>query len=141
MSKFIAKKSIVINASPEKVWQAIVDPELVKKYFFGTTVESSWRKGDPIRWTGEWEGTRYEDKGIILEVEQNKLLKYSYWSSFSGKPDAPENYKVIVYRLRDLGDKTEYIIEQEASTAEEAAHSEGNWGSVLEGMRQLVEKS
>ncbi len=136
---YIAKKSIIIDAPVAKVWQAIVDPEMVKKYFFGTKVESSWQKGAAIRWTGAWEGTTYEDKGVVLDVEPNKFLRYSYWSSFSGKPDVPENYRVITYRINEVNGKTEYSIEQESTTEEEAAHSESSWGNILEGMRQLLE--
>jgi uncharacterized protein YndB with AHSA1/START domain len=137
---YTAKQSITINASQSKVWEAIVNPELVKKYFFGTTVTSTWKKGDPITWTGEWEGKAYEDKGKILDIEKDKLLKYTYWSSFSGKPDVPENYVVVTYRLRDVGGKTEYTIEQEGLASEEAVrHSEQNWAGVLEGLRKMLE--
>jgi uncharacterized protein YndB with AHSA1/START domain len=138
---YTAKQVITINAPKSKVWEALINPELVKKYFFGTNVESSWKKGEPIRFTGEWEGKKYEDKGTILEIEKEKLLKYSYWSSFSGKPDVPENYHNVTYRLRDVGGNTEYSVEQEGIETEAAAeHSEKNWGSVMEAMRKMLEE-
>jgi uncharacterized protein YndB with AHSA1/START domain len=36
--KLIAKVSATINAPIAKVWDALVTPELIKRYFFGTTV-------------------------------------------------------------------------------------------------------
>ena len=44
---YTAKQSITIAAPRSKVWDAITKPELVKQYFFGTTVESTYKKGSP----------------------------------------------------------------------------------------------
>jgi uncharacterized protein YndB with AHSA1/START domain len=138
---YTAKQVITIAAPKSKVWEALTKPELVKKYFFGTNVESTWKKGDPIRFTGEWEGKAYEDKGKILEIEKDKLLKYSYWSSFSGKPDVPENYNTVTYRLRDMGGNTEYTVEQDGIETEAAAeHSQKNWAGVMEALRKMLEE-
>ncbi|HZY81386.1 MAG TPA: SRPBCC family protein [Cyclobacteriaceae bacterium] len=138
---YTAKQSITIAASRDKVWDALTKPELVKQYFFGTNVESTWKKGAPIRFTGEWEGKAYEDKGNILEITPGKLLKYNYWSSFSNKADVPENYANVTYRLVEMGGNTEFIVEQDGLDTEEAArHTESNWASIMQSLRQLLEK-
>lgn len=137
---YTAKQSITIVAPRSKVWEALTKPELVKKYFFGTTVESTWKKGDPIRFTGEWDGKKYEDKGKILDIEKDKLLKYSYFSSWSGKPDVPENYHNVTYTLNDIPGGTEFVVEQEGLETEDAAeHTEKNWASIMEDLRKLLE--
>ena len=56
------KTSIIINAPAAQVWKALTDPAIIKQYFFGTNVETDWKKGSPITWTGEWEGKTYQDK-------------------------------------------------------------------------------
>lgn len=138
---YTAKQTITIAASRPSVWEALTKPELVKQYFFGTTVESSWKKGEPIRFKGEWEGKKYEDKGNILEIEKDKLLKYSYFSSWSGKPDVPENYHNVTYKLNDIPGGTEFVVEQEGLETEDAAeHTEKNWASIMEDLRKLLEK-
>lgn len=58
-----AKAEITINTPISKVWEALITPELIKKYFFGTNVSSDWMEGSEIIWKGEWEGHLYEDKG------------------------------------------------------------------------------
>jgi len=124
-----------------KVWEALTKPEYVKQYFFGTNMEADLRKGGKLRFTGEWEGKQYEDKGTILEIENEKLLKYNYFSSFSGKPDVPENYHVVTYKLVDMGGNTEYLVEQEGLETEDAArHTEQNWAAIMESLRKLLEK-
>src|ERR1044071_6348847 len=138
---YTAKQSITIASPRPKVWEALTKPELVKKYFFGTTVESTWKKGDPIRFTGEWDGKKYEDKGKILDIEKDKLLKYSYFSSWSGKPDALENYHNVTYTLNDIAGGTEFVVEQEGLETEDAAeHTEKNWASIMEDLRKLLEQ-
>ncbi|MDR7521114.1 MAG: SRPBCC domain-containing protein, partial [Armatimonadota bacterium] len=61
----IARASIAINAFRAKVWEALVNPEAIKQYMFGTHVVTDWREGSPIRWKGEWQGKSYEDYGMI----------------------------------------------------------------------------
>jgi len=51
----IARASITIKVQVSKVWEALVNPDLVKQYMFGTTVVSDWNEGSPIVWKGEWQ--------------------------------------------------------------------------------------
>lgn len=142
MENFIAKSETIINASEEKVWEALTNPEMVKQWLFGTEMSvTEWKAGGRISYKGVWEGKPYEDKGEILEIEPGKKLVSSYWSNFSGLPDVPENYQKVSYLLEPAGDGTKLIIIQEGSKTEESAkHSEGNWNSVLQSMKQLLEK-
>lgn len=71
-SRLTSDASIEINASSDKVWQAITDPATVKEWSFGTTVESDWKAGSPIIFRGEWNGQSYEDKGIIQKIEARR---------------------------------------------------------------------
>jgi uncharacterized protein YndB with AHSA1/START domain len=37
------EKKILINASISKVWKALVTPEIIAKYLYGTKVKSDWK--------------------------------------------------------------------------------------------------
>jgi len=138
---FVAKISIEINAESTVVWKWLTDPELIKQYFFGTQTETDWKKGSPITFRGEWEGKKYEDKGTILDIQSGKFVKYNYWSSMSGTPDAPENYATIMYELTTKGNTTILTIIQDGITTEESkAHSEQNWNAVMGGMKKMIEQ-
>lgn len=133
--------SFIINASTQKVWHALTEPEIVKQYFFGTKLETSWNVGDPITFSGEWDGKAYVDKGTILQIEVGKSVTYNYWSSFSGKEDKPENYANIVYRLDEEGNQTKLTVQQDRIADKEALeHSEQNWKMVVNSMKELIEK-
>lgn len=132
---------ITINAPSEKVWKGLTDPKLIKQYFFGTDAKSDWKKGSPITFSGEWEGRKYQDKGTVLDVTPERLLKYNYWSSMSGIEDKPENYVVITYEVFPGGNTTDLVITQENIPNEEMKkHSEDNWRKVLEGLKKVVEE-
>jgi uncharacterized protein YndB with AHSA1/START domain len=100
---FIAKATISINAPASKVWDALTKPNLIKQYLFGTEVTTDWQVGSPITYKGTWEGKAYEDKGRVIQIEPGKLLVSTFWSSLSGLPDIPENYKTVRYELSAEG--------------------------------------
>ena len=139
-NKYTATASTTINAPASKVWQALVNPELIKQYLFNTEVISDWEVGSSIIYRGEWEGKAFEDKGKILKIEPEKVLMSTHWSPLSGVPDIPENYHTVTYTLSDQGDSTEVtIIQDNNATEEEKAHSEKNWNLVLDGLKKLLE--
>ncbi len=44
----LAKASITINAPVSKVWDALITPEAIKHYMFGSDTVSDWKEGSPI---------------------------------------------------------------------------------------------
>ncbi|HYG83960.1 MAG TPA: SRPBCC family protein [Verrucomicrobiae bacterium] len=140
MNTYSASTNITINAPRSAVWEALTTPALVKQYFFGTDLVTTWEVGTPIYFRGEWEGQQYEDKGTVLEFAPETSLAFNYWSPASGIEDKPELYQVIRYELTDEGDGTKVTITQSNVDAQERAnHSVENWQQVLEGMKKLVE--
>jgi len=140
MTALTLKLSVHFNAPISKVWDALVNPAQIKKYMFGTNVVSEWKVGSPISFSGEWEGKPYEDKGTILGMQQEKLMKYNYWSNFSGEKDEHANYSNITYELAEQNGGTLFTLTQDNFKNEEArGHSEKNWGMVFETMKKILE--
>jgi uncharacterized protein YndB with AHSA1/START domain len=133
--------TISIRASKAMVWEALTNPVLIKKYFFGTDTDTDWKVGSPVFYRGVWEGKPYEDKGTILANEFQRKIQFNYWSSFSGKPDALEHYATITYLLEGDNGETKYTVVQDNIENEELlAHSEANWKMVMEGMKKMIEE-
>ncbi|SEP44020.1 SRPBCC domain-containing protein [Mucilaginibacter sp. OK283] len=140
MEKLTLKTEIKFKAPAAKVWRGLTDPAMVKEYFFGTNLESTWKVGEPIKFSGEWEGHKYEDKGTILEIEPGKFVTYSYWSSMAGTEDKPENYANITYSLdEENGETTLTIIQDNIKNQEAKEHSEQNWQGMFEGLKKMIE--
>ena len=137
----IINKTLFINASPAKVWDALTNPELIKQWLFGTNVISDWNEGSPIYFTGEWQGTEYKDKGTILQFEKEKVFQYNYWSGFSGLPDSIEYYSIITFTLEPTSKGTQLNLTQSNFPTETGyEHSDKNWDTVLEVMKTVIEK-
>jgi uncharacterized protein YndB with AHSA1/START domain len=136
----VAKASAKIDAPVSVVWDALVNPEVISKYMFGTQVISRWKRGSSITWKGVWEGKSYEDKGKILELVPKRILSYSHFSPLSGLPDAPENYHTVIVELSGSGDLTMISLSQDNNPTEEARdHSQRNWKMMLAGLKKLLE--
>jgi uncharacterized protein YndB with AHSA1/START domain len=138
---FVAKASVTIGAPAAEVWKALIDPALIKQYFFGTDVVSDWKPGRPIVFSGEWQGKRYKDKGVILQAEPERLLQYTHWSNLSGLPDTPENYHTVTIELTAQGPATAVSLSQDNNPTEQARdHSQKNWESIFAALKELLEK-
>ena len=140
-SNINAQVSVNVHASIANVWEALTRPEIIKQYFFGTNTITDWKVGSPIKFQGEWEGRSYEDKGTILEIQKNKLIKYDYWSSMSGIEDKPENYVIVTYLLSGEDENVNLTVLQENIPDEKMkTHSEENWNKVLQVLKKVVEE-
>lgn len=133
--------SVNIQAPASKVWRTLTDPALIEQYLFGTQAVSDWKEDSPLFFKGEWEGTKYEDKGVILTFEKDKLFQYSYWSSFSGLEDTPENYSVVTNILSESNDETILMIVQQGFKDQTSMdHTLENWKSVLTKIKSIAEQ-
>ncbi len=134
--------SIEINATPAKVWEALTNPEIIKEYLFGTETITDWQPGSEIIFQGEYEGYKYRDKGIIQECVPNKLICYSYWSGFSGLPDKPENYNLVIYSLASTDDKTTTFTwtQKGFATEEGYKHSLNGMDAFLKQIKDIIER-
>jgi uncharacterized protein YndB with AHSA1/START domain len=136
----ILNKTISINATTSEVWKALTNPELIKQWLFGTKVISDWKVGKSILFTGNWQGTDYEDKGTILKFDPEKVFQYNYWSGFSGTQDVPENYSVITFELKTNAAVTILTLTQSNFASETAyEHSDKNWDAILALMKKIIE--
>jgi len=140
MTGIMATAETDIQATPDQVWDALTDPKAISAYMFGTKVKTTWRPGDTITWSGEYEGRKYEDHGEILEVEPAHHLKVTHFSPLSGQKDVPENYHTVTYDLQERGNRTHVTLQQDNNgSAEEAEHSTKNWEMMLDGLKKHVE--
>jgi uncharacterized protein YndB with AHSA1/START domain len=142
MKGLVATAEIDIAGPASSVWQALTDPERIKQYFMGATVETDWQPGSPITWSGEYNGKPYQDKGTIIEVQREHLLVLTHFSPMTGQPDLPENYHTITYRLAERDDKTNLTLSQDNNGSDdEVEHSRTTWQAMVEDIKRIVESN
>ncbi len=138
----IASGSIHINSTSERIWDVLTNPEKIKTYLFGTEVKTDWKKGNPITFSGEYNGHTYEDKGNVVEHIPNESLSYSYWSGFSGLEDKPENYSLVSLSITKFDNNTcEFTWHQQGFASQEGqSHTQEGLKTILEQIKNLAEE-
>ncbi|MGI9614031.1 MAG: ArsR/SmtB family transcription factor [Acidimicrobiales bacterium] len=72
----VHRYQVVVKASPEEVWLAIVDGDQTAQYFFKTRVASTWEVGAPVTYTLP-DGTVAAD-GEILAIDPGHRVEYTF---------------------------------------------------------------
>ncbi len=143
MQKPIVEVDTTIAADPKTIWAAMTRKHTAM--FAGADVDTDWKVGHPITFSGRWKGKAFKDHGEIQSLKEGRELSFTHWSEMDGTPDKPENYHIVRYVLEPHGHKTMVKLSQtnmgnakvDASTRQEY---EKNWRMMLDGLKDAVEK-
>ena len=131
---------IVLNAPVEKVWNALTQPELVKKWQYGSELITDWKIGSEIRFRNEWEGQIFEQWGKVLEVVPNQQVKYSLFFPRPELEDKLENYFIMSYILSEENQKTKLeIIQEDNRPGAVQEEPQGEENPILQALKNLIE--
>ena len=129
-----------LNASLEKVWEALTNPEKVKLWQFGSDLITTWEVGSDIKFVTEWEGQVFQQWGKVLEIDYLKKISYSLFAPRPDLEDKPENYFIMNYILTDKKGFTflEIIqVDNRPNSVQEPPQGEEN--PVLQMLKNLIE--
>jgi len=148
MEPLFIKNSISINALPQKVWDALINPEKTKIYMFGCETVSDWKVGSQLLWKATYEGKEMVFvKGNIIEIKDFKKLVYTVFDPNSTMEDIPQNYLTVTYELIFDENNTTLNVTQgdynsvadgEKRYKESYNNGEG-WNPILVGIKKIVE--
>ena len=140
MTGFVATAETEIQASPQRVWAALTEPDQIAVYMGGSRVETNWEVGSGITWSGEYDGRLYQDKGTVLAYDEPRVLSVTHYSPLMGQDDVPANYHTLVYTLAGDGAATTVTLTQDNCADEaQAEQFSRNWQSMLDGIKSYVE--
>ena len=134
-----------IRSTPEKVWAALTDPQTVRKFWFGMTVDCDFKAGSP--WRLKFEDGRMADSGEILQAEPPTRLVIRWRNEFKPELKA-EGYSRCTMAIEtadyypDFGGKAVKLtitheLEGEGTMFIEAVS--GGWPKVLSNLKSLLE--
>jgi uncharacterized protein YndB with AHSA1/START domain/DNA-binding transcriptional ArsR family regulator len=128
---------IYIKTTPERLWEAITDTELRRKYNFGVGVESDWTPGS------HYEGSHPTASGALvegenLEVDPPRRLVQSF-NALWGESVAKEATSRVTYEIEAVGDSCRLTVTHDQ--LREGANDElfGGWPMILSGLKTLLE--
>jgi uncharacterized protein YndB with AHSA1/START domain len=127
-----------IRTTPEKLWSALTDPELMKQYWFGMHCESRWTAGSPWKLVAP-DGEVF-DAGEIVEADAPRRLVIRW--EHRKKPElAAEGASLCTMEIERSASAVKlsitHSVEREASKLVEAVS--GGWPKVLSNLKSLLE--
>ena len=134
-----------IRSTPEKVWQALTDQQMIRKYWFGMTAECDWKPGSP--WRLNFEDGRTADSGEVLEAVPPKRLVLKWRNEFKPELKA-EGYSRCTMEIEladyypDFGGKAVKLTithETEGEGTKLIEAVSGGWPKVLSNLKSLLE--
>jgi uncharacterized protein YndB with AHSA1/START domain len=127
-----------IETTPEKLWDALTNPEFTRQYWFGIDVISDWKVGSTMKYMANGEA---KVEGKILVADRPKLLSYTFREA-SGEASKEPPTKVTLELEPELGTKTVRLTVTHTDFVANSKHrtsiSQG-WPAVLSGLKSLLE--
>jgi uncharacterized protein YndB with AHSA1/START domain len=131
---------IYIKTTPERLWQAITDPDMRRKYTFGVVVTSEWKPGSSYRGTAGAETTSPMPilEGENLEVDPPRRLVQSFRALWSDDVKS-EGTSRVTWEIEPIGDSCRLTVVHDQ--LRDGANDElyGGWPMVLSGLKTLLE--
>jgi uncharacterized protein YndB with AHSA1/START domain len=127
-----------VRTTPEKLWSALTDVEVMKQYWFGVYCESQWTAGSP--WKMVYPDGRVTDTGVIVEAEPRRRLVIRWQHRY--QPElAAEGESLCTMELEPNGPAVKlsltHTIEREPSKL--IAALSAAWPMALSNLKSLLE--
>ena len=138
MKKYRHVYEILIETTPERLWQAITDGEMTRQYYYGTEVVSDWQVGGEMRYLDADGNERLLCE--ILEIEEPKRLVTTFKPLWEGATSAHEPSKVT-YEIEQLGGVCRLTLVHDDLDEDHPLNPDAlsGWAHILSGMKTLLE--
>ena len=111
-----------IRTTPQKLWQALLDPEFTRRYWVETWQDCEWKPG--ASWRLMLPDGRVGDAGEVVEIEPERRLVLTWRNEF--KPELrEEGFSRMTYELEQQGEAVKLTVIHEIDKPEYKAHWRG----------------
>jgi uncharacterized protein YndB with AHSA1/START domain len=144
----MVENEVLINASLDRVWDVLTNPDETRKYMFGCETVSDWKSGSPLLWRAEVEGkVTVFVKGYIVSIKPGQMLAYTTFDPNNPSiEDIPENYLTVTYNISDVDGQTRLVVTQgdysmvaDGEKRYNDTVNGGGWASVLTQIKKVAE--
>jgi uncharacterized protein YndB with AHSA1/START domain len=128
---------VYIRTSPERLWQALTDPELTKDYYYGSSVVSTWEAGAPYAYRTDAGDAIV---GEVLESVPPRRLVMTFTMAYDPEA-AAEPPSRVTWEIEPHGE----VCRLEVTHADFGGRSKtwsntlDGWPPILSGLKTLLE--
>jgi uncharacterized protein YndB with AHSA1/START domain/DNA-binding transcriptional ArsR family regulator len=120
-----------IASTPERVWEALTDPDQTEA-FWGHRNVSGWTKG--ASWTMEWADGRGDNGGgTIVEIDPPRRLVHTWGVN------GADHKSRVTYDIEPVEDMVKLTITHDNLTADELSDISQGWSIVLASLKSYLE--
>jgi uncharacterized protein YndB with AHSA1/START domain len=128
---------IYIKTTPERLWEAITDPDMRAKYTFGVRVQSDWTPGS------HYEGAGSAAQVLIfggenLEVDPPRRLVQSFNALWSDDVKS-EGTSRVTWEIEQVEDSCRLTVVHDQLRDGASPEIYGGWPMILSGLKTLLE--
>lgn len=128
---------IFIQTSPQRLWEAITDPEVRARYQFGARIESDWTPGSG--YTIEHAGAHGRlVEGKNLEIDPPRRLVQSSRAVWDDDI-AAEGTSRVTWEIEPVGDSCRLTVTHDQLRDGADQHLYGGWPMILSGLKTWLE--
>ncbi len=128
---------IYIRTTPERLWEAITDPEIRAKYQFGVGVHSAWTPGSRLEMrSSQAEGMLGE--GEVIETDPPRRLVHTL-TSLWGDDVRAEGPSRVTWEIEPVGDSCRLTVVHDQLRDDANAQIYGGWPMILSGLKTWLE--
>jgi uncharacterized protein YndB with AHSA1/START domain len=128
---------IYIKTTPERLWEAITDGELRKKYTFGVGIESDWTPGSRYD-AAHPSGPTPISTGENLEVDPPRRLVQSF-NALWGEDVKSEGTSRVTWEIEPVADSCRLTVTHDQLHEDANDQLYGGWPMILSGLKTLLE--
>jgi uncharacterized protein YndB with AHSA1/START domain/DNA-binding transcriptional ArsR family regulator len=128
---------IYIRTTPERLWEAITDPEIRAKYNFGAGVRSEWTVGSRLE-MGAPKADALLGEGEVLEVDPPRRLVHTMVALW-GEDVKREGASRVTWEIEPIADSCRLTVTHDQ--LREGANDQlyGGWPMILSGLKTWLE--
>ncbi len=128
---------IYIRTTPERLWEAIIDPDIRRKYNFGASVSSDWKVGSHLELHVPEAGMLLGD-GEVLEVDPPRRLVHTM-TALWGDDVKSEGASRVTWEIVQIEDSCHLTLTHDQ--LREGANDQlyGGWPMILSGLKTWLE--
>src|SRR6185503_21228866 len=128
---------IYIKTTPERLWEAITDPQLRAKYSFGVETSSDWTPGSSYRSSVPGAGVEIGE-GENLEVDPPHRLVQSFNALWS-EDVKREGTSRVTWEIEQVEDSCRLTVTHDQLRQDAHGELYGGWPMILSGLKTLLE--
>ncbi|HXP20774.1 MAG TPA: SRPBCC domain-containing protein [Streptosporangiaceae bacterium] len=128
---------IYIRTTPERLWEAITDPAIRRKYHFGASVESDWAAGSPYRLVHPGaERPLVEGENLVVEPPRRLVQTMrALWGADAERAGTSR----VTWEIEQVGDSCRLTLVHDQLPDGASAQLYGGWPMILSGLKTWLE--